>query len=333
MIISRTPLRISFAGGGTDLPSFYRDGGGGAVIGMTIDKYVYITVNRKFDNRLRVSYSETENVAQAADLKHDRLRAILGLTRIVSGLEITSISDIPSSGTGMGSSSSYCVGALNALHAYQGRAMGAESLASEACKVEIEMCGHPIGKQDQYYAAYGGLQFFQFNSDDSVFADPIICSAETKEKLQKHLLLMYTGITRSANDILAKQSEISYTSSAPKMNVLADMRDSAYKMRDLLQKGAVDDFGAMLDRAWWAKKKLATGITNTCIEGWYRTAQKHGAIGGKVCGAGGGGFMLFFAPPEKHAGIIASVPGMVHTPFKMEPQGSKIIFVEGNYAR
>jgi galactokinase/mevalonate kinase-like predicted kinase len=204
MIITRTPLRVSFAGGGTDLKAYYgRERG--AVLSTAIDKYIYITVNRKFDDKVRVSYSVTEMVDRAADLKHELIREALNLTGISGGIEITSISDVPSQGTGLGSSSSYTVGLLNALYAYTGKLVSAERLADEACRIEIDLCGKPIGKQDQYIAAYGGMQHIQFNPDDSVFVDPLPCHRELREQLQSSLLMLYTGLTRSANDVLSEQ--------------------------------------------------------------------------------------------------------------------------------
>src|ERR1051325_3366108 len=201
MIISRTPLRISFMGGGSDLPAYYREEPG-AVVSTAIDKYIYINVNTKFDQRVRASYSVTEMVDTVDELQHELIREALKLVGVEKGIEITSISDIPSRGTGMGSSSTYTVGLLNALHAYTGRHAGAERLANEACWIEIEKCGKPIGKQDQYIAAYGGLQYTRFNPDGSVFVDPIICRPETRRTLESSLLLLYTGLTRSANDVL-----------------------------------------------------------------------------------------------------------------------------------
>ena len=206
MIISRTPLRISFAGGGSDLPAYYHKETG-AVLSTSINKYIYITVNKKFDNMIRASYSITEIVDQVEDLRHELIREALHLVAPPNGIEITSISDIPSQGTGLGSSSTYTVGLLNALYAHIGRHAGAEQLAQEACFIEIERCGKPIGKQDQYIAAYGGLQYIQFNSDESVFVDPVICLLDTKIELQRRLLLLYTGLTRSANGILHEQSK------------------------------------------------------------------------------------------------------------------------------
>jgi len=326
MIISRTPLRISFAGGGTDLQAFYgRERG--AVLSSAIDKYVYITVNRKFDNKVRASYSVTEIVDRAADLKHELIRAALQLVDITGGVEITSISDVPSQGTGLGSSSSYTVGLLNALYAFTGRVAGAERLADEACRIEIDICGKPIGKQDQYIAAYGGLQHIQFNPDESVFVDPIPCRRELREQLQSCLLMLYTGLTRSANDVLSEQRRNTEQNGAATEG-LRTMRDLADQLRETLCAGNLDGFGEVLHAGWMLKRTLATGISSPAIDGWYDLARRHGAVGGKLLGAGGGGFLLLYAHPDHHADIARNLPELRPIPFRLEPQGSKIIFVE-----
>ncbi len=216
-------------GGGSDLPAFYQQEPG-CVISTAIDKYIYITVNKKFDRHIRASYSVTENVEHLGELKHELIRESLRMTGVHAGIEITSISDIPSSGTGMGSSSSYTVGLLNSLHAYDGRHAGAERLAAEACRIEIDVCRKPIGKQDQYIAAYGGFQCIRFNPDGSVFVDPIVCKPETKAELERRLLLLYTGITRSANPILDEQIA-NVTNNARTRNTLRQMAQMAFAMR------------------------------------------------------------------------------------------------------
>jgi D-glycero-alpha-D-manno-heptose-7-phosphate kinase len=326
MIISRTPLRVSFAGGGTDLPAFY-EREGGAVVSTAINKYIYITTNRKFDEQVRASYSVTEIVPSAADLKHELIREALRQVGIGKGIEITSISDIPSAGTGLGSSSTYTVGLLNALYAYTGRYVGPERLAEEASHIEIEVCGKPIGKQDQYAAAFGGLQFFQFNMDGSVYVDPVICEPGTKERLEQRLLLLYTGMTRSADGILEEQSKNTLLDQAH-FETLKAMKKQAGGVRAALQDNCLDAFGEILHEGWLLKKSLAEGISNDQIEGWYATARKHGAIGGKVLGAGGGGFLLLYAHPEQHGIICSALSELRRTPFSFEPQGSKIVFVE-----
>jgi D-glycero-alpha-D-manno-heptose-7-phosphate kinase len=326
MIISRTPLRISFAGGGTDLPAFYTNEPG-AVVSTAIAKYIYININKKFDRKVRASYSITEIVDEANQLQHELIREALNLVGIGSGVEITSISDIPSSGTGLGSSSTYTVGLLNALYAYTGRHVGPDRLAREASMIEIEVCGKPIGKQDQYAAAYGGLDYIQFNPDGSVFVDPIIMDPATKSRLQDRLIMLYTGMTRSADGILKEQSE-NTVSDETKRLVLAKMKGQADDMRQALEQNCLDEFGALLHEGWTLKKSLASGISNSKIDEWYGIARSHGAIGGKILGAGGGGFLLLYAYPEQHPILTSALHELVHTPFRLEPQGSKIIFVE-----
>jgi D-glycero-alpha-D-manno-heptose-7-phosphate kinase len=326
MIISRTPLRISFAGGGTDLPAFYEKEPG-AVISTAINKYIYINVNNKFDRKVRVSYSITEIADRARDVKHELVREALDIVGINGGVEITSISDIPSSGTGLGSSSTYTVGVLNALYAYTGRRAGAERLASEACDIEINRLGKPIGKQDQYIAAYGGLEYTQFNPDGTVSVDPIICETKTKWRLQNRLIMLYTGITRSADGILDEQSHNTKSDENRRL-LLRRMKNQADEMRAAIENNNLDTIGELLHEGWEMKRKLASGISNPQIDEWYDIARKHGALGGKVLGAGGGGFLLLYAHQELHDQIIAALPDMKHTPIRFEPQGSKIIFVE-----
>ena len=330
MIISRTPLRVSFGGGGSDLQAFYRHEPG-AVFTTAIDKYIYITVNKKFDHKVRASYSVTEIVDSVDELQHELIREALTLVELDGGIEITSISDIPSQGTGLGSSSSYIVGLLNALYAYRGRHVGAERLAREACQIEIARCGKPIGKQDQYIAAYGGLQYIQFNPDESVFVDPIICRPEIKETLQERLLLLYTGMTRSANDILAEQSA-NTERHHDRRQALQRMAQQASELRDLFCRddaaAELDLFGELLHEGWVMKRDLASGISNGRINAWYERARQHGAIGGKILGAGGGGFLLLYAHPERHRSIPAALPELRAIPFRFEPQGSKIVYVE-----
>jgi D-glycero-alpha-D-manno-heptose-7-phosphate kinase len=326
MIISRTPLRVSFAGGGTDLPAFYEEEPG-AVVSTAIDKYIYITTNKKFDSSIRASYSLTEIVETAAELKHGLIRECLKMAGIGRGIEITSISDIPSSGTGLGSSSTYTVGLLNALYAYVGRHAAPGRLAKEACEIEIDLLGNPIGKQDQYAAAFGGLRYIQFNPDGTVFSDPIVCDPSTKRKMEDRLLMLYTGTTRSANAILSQQSA-NTRSEAGKRNILRKMKAQADACRSALEQNCLDEFGELLHEGWLLKKDLASGISNPTIDDWYDRAKKNGAIGGKILGAGGGGFLLLYAHPEHHDLLQEALPELKRTKFLLEPQGSKIIFVE-----
>jgi len=325
MIISRTPLRVSFAGGGSDLEAFYGHEPG-AVVTTAIRKYVYITVNRKFDSRIRASYSVTEIVDGVDELRHELIRESLRTRRIEGGIEVTSISDIPSQGTGLGSSSSYTVGLLNALYAYQHQHVGAERLAREACDIEIERCGKPIGKQDQYIAAYGGLQYIQFNPDGSVFVDPIVCSAATRRALEAQLLLLYTGTTRSADPILAEQRQ--NLANGRCRRTLRRLVQLAAELRGALTGNDLEAFGEILHESWMVKKSMASGVSNPQIDCWYEQARAHGAVGGKISGAGGGGFLLLYAPIDAQAGIRRALPQLRQISFGLAPQGSKIIYVE-----
>jgi D-glycero-alpha-D-manno-heptose-7-phosphate kinase len=321
MIISRTPLRVSFAGGGTDMEDFYKEDGG-AVTSTAINRYMYITVNKKFDSAIRVSYSSTENVEHVDHIKHPIVREALKLTGITKGIEITSMADVPAK-TGMGSSSSYAVGLLNALYAYKGEFKSPDFLAEQACKIEIELCKEPIGKQDQYIAAFGGVQHIQFNKDGSVFVDPVICSAETKKALEEGTMLFYTGVTRPASTILTEQKK----NIVDKMEILKKMKAQAEMVKDALIQGDLNKFGSLLNEGWQLKRQLAGGITSTDIDKHYDEAIKAGAIGGKLLGAGGGGFLMFFCPPEKQDDVRRALTGLKETTLALEPQGSKIIYV------
>ncbi len=325
MIISRTPLRVSFVGGGSDLPAFYRREFG-AVVATAISKYVYITVNPKFDGKIRVSYSVTEIVDSLSQLRHELIREALRLVGIRGGIEITSISDIPSEGTGLGSSSSYTVGLLNALWAFKGKHTSAEKLADAACRIEMKRLKKPIGKQDQYTTAYGGLVFMECSPDGRVEVYPIICKPSTKRKLGERLLLVYTGFTRSNKRILQQQSENVRSSTMVRETTRA-MAQLARIMREQIEKNDLSRFGELLHENWMLKRSLASGVSNSQIDEWYERARKAGAEGGKIVGAGGGGFLLFYAEKEKHKGIIRALPGLQYTPFRLEPQGSRIIYV------
>lgn len=325
MIISRTPLRISFVGGGSDIATFYRNTPG-AVVSTAINKYVYIAVNRQFDGRILVNYSKAEVVAKVSDIENNLVREALNLTGVGGGIHITSISDIPSEGSGMGSSSSYIVGLLNALYAYKGQHITAERLAKEACQIEIDILKKPIGKQDQYIAAYGGFQYMQFNDDESVYVDPIIFSSDTKFDLKNKLMLFYTHKTRSADPILAKQTK-NLATSEEKRKAMEKMVKIAKDLKEELVNNNLRSFGKQLHENWLLKRKMADGVTNSEIDKWYSIALKNGAVGGKILGAGGGGFLLFYAPLEKHDKIISALAELTLVDFKFEPQGSKIIFI------
>jgi D-glycero-alpha-D-manno-heptose-7-phosphate kinase len=316
---------MSFVGGGSDLPVFYREFGG-AVVSTAINKFVYVTVNKKFDEKIRVSYSRTEEAKSADKVKHPLVREAMKLLGIVGGVEITSVADIPAKGTGLGSSSSFTVGLLNALHAFANRHASAEKLARESCQIEIERCGEPIGKQDQYAAAYGGFSFIQFNQNDSVSIEPIICQRETMQQLEGNLLVFYTGITRSASALLKTQQE-AVAGQKAKQKTMKRMVELAKQLKLELQKNNLSAFGEIIHENWLLKRSLTREVSNDIIDGWYSQARKAGAIGGKLLGAGSGGFLMFYAPRERHEAVARALKDLRPIRFGFEPQGSKIIFV------
>jgi D-glycero-alpha-D-manno-heptose-7-phosphate kinase len=322
MIITQTPLRMSFAGGGTDLPAFYRRFGG-AVVSTAIDKYVYVNVNKKFDSAIRVSYSRMEEVGSVGEIAHPIVRSSLLKLGIPGGLEITSIADIPSRGTGLGSSSSFAVGLLLALHAYESRFISPGDLADESCQVEIELCGEPIGKQDQYAAAYGGFNFIRFEPDDSVSVEPILGSAEMLRRLQDSLITFYTGRTRQASSILAEQSQ-GAESDAATQQLMQRMKTLAYDLRAELNQGRIEALGEIMDEGWRLKREVHTGVSSPEIDEYYAAAKRAGALGGKLLGAGGGGFLTFFAPPETHAAIEKALE-LRRLPVAFERSGSRVL--------
>jgi D-glycero-alpha-D-manno-heptose-7-phosphate kinase len=324
VIISRTPLRMSFVGGGSDLPSFYREHGG-AVLSTAIDKFVYVSINQRFDDGLRVVYSKTEDVADVEQIEHQLFKSTFKLMDVKGGVEVTTIADIPSKGTGLGSSSSFTVGLINAVAAYQGRYVSAEEMGRDSCRIEIDICGAPIGKQDQYAAAYGGLNLIEFKPDDRVAVSPVIVPRSELERLQRRIIVFYTGITRSASAILSQQ-DAAVTSNASKQEVLRRMVGLAYEMRDELQRGNLDNFGAILHENWQLKRSLTTGISTAEIDTWYDLAIQEGALGGKILGAGGGGFLMFYANEEHHPKISKALDVLRPVNFGFEPEGSKIIF-------
>ncbi len=323
MIITRTPLRISFAGGGTDQGSFYREFGGGAVTSAAIDRYVHVLVNPKFDKSIRVAYSRTENVDRLGDLQHGLVREAMRLTGIHEALEIHTIADIPSEGTGLGSSSTLTVGLLNALYAYRGILKDPAELAEEACRIEIDILGGSAGKQDQYIAAFGGIDYFEFRPDESVRVSPIPLAPKDREALSDHLSLFYTGLTRKADGILKQQSSRAGTNK----DALLRMRDLASEARAAIVARDFARLGALLDEGWALKKGLAEGISSGPIDRMYEAAKKAGAWGGKITGAGGGGFLLLLHPPEQSRQIAQAVLPMERLSVRITPEGSRILFV------
>jgi D-glycero-alpha-D-manno-heptose-7-phosphate kinase len=323
MIVSQTPLRMSFVGGGSDLPAFYRRYGG-AVISVTVDKYVYVTVNKKFDDRIRLSYSKLEEVHSAGELEHKIVRAALQLLKIDGGIEITSIADIPSRGTGLGSSSSFTVGLLHALHAYLGQYISPSDLGQQSCTVEIDLCGEKIGKQDQYAAAFGGLNLIQFHPDDSVAIDPIICQRDVIRELEASMISFYTGVTRNASTILATQSDQVEENECSR-KVIRRMVDLTFALRNELHNNNLAAFGEILHENWVLKKSLVPGISDPVIDDWYKRARQAGALGGKLLGAGGGGFLMFFAPANRHEEIARALPDLRRFDIRFDVRGSRII--------
>ena len=329
MIISRTPFRISFLGGGTDLPSFYQEEEG-AVLSTAIDKYMYITVNNRFDDSYRLAYSKTEIRKDVREIEHKIFRYVLGRFAEAArarnggrGLELLSMADIPS-GTGLGSSSSFTVGLLHAMNAHIGIFQSAEELAAEASRIEIEELGEPIGKQDQYAAAYGGLQFIRFHPSGQVSVDPVICQAETKRALEGSMLLFYTGMTRAASQVLSEQK----SNTDRKRETLREMRNLAYKLKGILEANrGMKEVGDLLHEGWLLKKTVASGVSVPQIDEWYDRARSAGAWGGKILGAGGGGFLLVLCPAEKQAKVRAELKELREEPVRLESFGSKIIFV------
>ncbi len=329
MIISRTPFRISFLGGGTDLSSFYEQEEG-AVLSTSINKYMYITVNDRFDESYRLSYSKTEIVKSIDEIEHKILKVVLKKYAALAsekngkrGLEILSMADIPG-GTGLGSSSSFTVGLLHAMKAHCGVFQSASDLAREASEIEIDILHEPIGKQDQYAAAFGGLQFIRFLPDGQVSCDPVICSKNEKANLQASMLLLYTGKTRSASKVLSEQK----AKTAEKREELREMAKLAYNMKQKLEQEApIAKIGELLHEGWQIKRSLASGIADPQIDDWYQAALKAGAWGGKILGAGGGGFLLFLCDPEKKSKIATELNDLRSIDVGFDSFGSKIIFV------
>jgi D-glycero-alpha-D-manno-heptose-7-phosphate kinase len=320
MIITQTPLRIGLLGGGTDLPSYYREHGD-RVLNCALDKYVYVIVKQRFDDDIYVNYSRKEIVSRVDDLEHELVREAMRMTGVANGVEITTLADIPSAGSGLGSSSAVTVGLLHALFAYQGRQMSAEELAERACSIEIDHCGKPIGKQDQYIAALGGIRDIRFGPGDDVVAEELKLGAADRRALQQQIMLFYTGITRSANTILAEQNA-NVKSTRPQLDLLRDLAGFA---AERLRGGDVDAIGPAVRESWEAKRKLASGVSNGEIDGVIGLALDAGASGVKLTGAGGGGFLLVICPIERQRAVRDSLAAMQELPVKLDPLGSRVV--------
>lgn len=323
MIISKAPLRISFAGGGTDLPSFYEKDFG-SVLSCTIDKYIYVIIKGRFDDLIVVNWTRKEIVNHPNEIEHDLVREAMKKTGIDRSVEITTIADIPSEGSGLGSSSSLLVGLLNAFYEFKGIQVSTERLAEEACEIEIDILRKPIGKQDHYAAAFGGLSEIVFHRDGSVEVNKVIIPNDKFRSLSSNLLLFYTNITRKSENILKKQTEATDNI----FNSLLEIRNQVPLLKYKLENGGCDSLGIFLKRGWALKKSLLHEITNKHIDKMYEKALKAGASGGKICGAGGGGFLLVYVPLEKQNAVRKAMKEYREFPFMLEKHGSRIIFNE-----
>ena len=320
MIITQTPLRIGLLGGGTDLPSYYLEHGG-RVLNCAIDKYIYVIVKQRFDDEIYVNYSKKEIVSRVADIEHELVREAMLMTGVTGGVEITTLADIPSSGSGLGSSSAVTVGLLHALYAYTGRQVSAEELAEGACRIEIERCGKPIGKQDQYIAALGGIRDLRFGPGEEVSHEELGLSASERVALQQQMMLFYTGITRRADNILAEQNA-NVPATLPQLDLLRDLAGFAVKR---LRSGDVDAIGPALRESWEAKRKLASGVSNSQVDGAVTRALEAGASGVKLTGAGGGGFLVVLCPMERQRAVRESLADMRELPIRLERSGSRVM--------
>lgn len=326
MVISRTPLRVSFVGGGSDLPKFAR-GHGGAVLSTAIDKYIHVLVTGRFEDSIRVSYSQTEIVDSIDEIKHELVREALRIAGLPRKVEIVTIADVPAQGTGLGSSSAVLVGVLNALFAYQGILRSQQELAEDAARIEIDVLGKPIGRQDHWAAAFGGLQLLRFGPGDEVRRDPAVLTTEQRRALERNLLMFYTGRNRLAGDILTKVNSGIGTKSEVTER-LARKRDAAL---DLYSRLGVDfdpdSLGPKLHQDWELKRSLADNVSTAGIDEIYERARAAGALGGKLLGAGGGGFLLLYAPPSIQGSVRAVLRDLRELPFRFEPEGTKIVYL------
>lgn len=320
MIITQTPLRISFAGGGTDFRDFFEPHGG-AVVSSAIDKFVYCIVKERFDDKIYVNYSKKEIVDSIDQLEHELVREAMRQVGVERAVEISFLADIPAEGSGLGSSSSVTVGVLHALHLYAGNTVTADQLAREACAIEIDVLGKPIGVQDQYIAAYGGLRCITFGPGDGVKIESVRAPRSALEDLDNMLMLFFTGRTRQAASILSEQK----ANIAARTDVLKAMTGQAFRVRQLLESDQVDELGPLLHEGWEAKRKLARGISDNQMDELYERAVKAGALGGKISGAGGGGFFLLCVPSNRRKAIRQALATLKEMPFRLERGGSRAI--------
>jgi len=320
LIIVQTPLRISFFGGGTDFPSYFRREGG-CVLSTAIDKYVYVTIKQRFDDLIRIGYTKTEIVEDVDHIQHELIREAFRTTGLKKGVEITTMGDIPA-GTGLGSSSTVTVGTLNAMYAFQNKFVCPEDLAKEACHIEIDTLNKPIGFQDQYIAALGNFRLIEFEKDGKITTQVISLDPIVKNRLSENLLLFYTGQQRLSESILTEQNN----NVQDNLKILNKLKIMAHSAVEELQKGDIDCIGYMLNESWQLKKRLASGITNVKIDYYYELAMSSGALGGKVTGAGGGGFLLIYCPYDKRDAVRTKLKELREIPIHLEESGSKVIF-------
>jgi len=324
MIITRSPLRISLGGGGTDLPSYYRSHGG-FLIAAAIDRYVYITLHQTFQPGLILKYSKLEQVSRVEDVQHPIVREALAVAGIEQPfLEITSMADIPA-GTGLGSSGSFTTALLKALHAYKKNIVHPQALAEQACQIEIDRLGEPIGKQDQYIAAYGGITCFEFFADDHVEAYPLKITPETLYNLEDNLLLFFTGYSRSASSILADQDKKSRQSDREMIENLHFVKDLGHQSKAALERGDLPQFGELMNVHWQHKKRRSGNMSNGDIDRWYDLAIQNGAVGGKLIGAGGGGFLMFYAADKTRLRHVMTAQGLREVRFRFDFEGTKAV--------
>lgn len=324
MIIAKAPVRISLGGGGTDLKSFYSRFGGFLIAGG-IDRYIFICANRRFEATVRLSYSQTEQVENINQIKHNIFREALKLMGVEKHIELASIADVPAN-CGLGSSSSFTVALLMALHSYKRNLVPLRELAEEACKIEIDILGEPIGKQDQYMAAFGGVTALTFEPDGHVQVEPVRIPEDALVELEYNIALFYTGIQRKASDILANQNKKTQEDDAAVVDRLKEIKEIGLITKRYFEKGDLDSFGDLLHQHWLTKKKLSAAISNPLIDEAYEEARKAGALGGKIMGAGGGGFFMFYCPGTK-AKVIQrlSAMGLKYSPFRFDFEGAKIV--------
>ncbi len=323
MIITRTPLRISLGGGGTDLPSYYEQFGG-AVISGAINKYIFIAVNRTFGHDYFLKYSQFERVARVEDIKHDIIREVLGRHGIGPSIELVSVADIPS-GTGLGSSGSFAVGLLRAVYAHKRSQATPAELAEEACDVEIGAQGRPVGKQDQYAAAFGGLTFFEFDTKGRVRASPLMISNDTLADLEEHLLMFFTGYSRDADLVLDEQRARSESGDREMLENLHFVKSIGLASKEALERGDVATFATLMDEHWQHKKKRSTSMSNAIIDRCYKNAMAQGALGGKLVGAGAGGFLMFYAQDQDSVRRAMAAEGLSEVRFMFDHDGSTVL--------